>query len=236
MSETPSALLPSTTDYVVSAAKSALGTIPFIGSLLTEIAGTIIPNQRVDRIAKFAEELDRKISEIEKTKISESIKTEEFTDLIEEALRQASRSTSDERRGYLASIIARGLASEDITFAESKELTKLLGELSDIEVIWLRSYQVNTIGGDEEFRTKHAEVLERLTPTLGSPRAVLDRAAIQGKYKKHLIDLGLIKGVIAKNRDGNPALESSGDFKISYYQITSLGDLLLRWIGISARQ
>jgi hypothetical protein len=235
MSENPPALSPSATDYVVSAAKSALGTIPFVGSLLTEIAGSIIPNQRVDRIAKFAEELDHRISEIEKAKLIESIKNEEFTDLIEETIRQAARSTSDERRSYLASIIANGLESDDITFSESKELAKLLSQLSDIEVIWLRSYQVITIGGDKEFRSKHADVLERVTPTLGSARGLVDRAAIQGKYQKHLVDLGLIKGVIAKDRDGNPALESSGDFKISYYQITSLGDFLLRWIGISTR-
>ena len=37
-------------DYVASAAKSALGAVPFAGSLLSEIAGNIIPNQRIDRI------------------------------------------------------------------------------------------------------------------------------------------------------------------------------------------
>lgn len=31
-------------DYVTSAAKSVLGIVPFAGSLLAEVAGTIIPN------------------------------------------------------------------------------------------------------------------------------------------------------------------------------------------------
>lgn len=31
-------------DYVTSAAKAVLGTVPFAGSLLAEVAGTIIPN------------------------------------------------------------------------------------------------------------------------------------------------------------------------------------------------
>jgi hypothetical protein len=41
-------------DYVASGAKAALGVVPFAGSLLAEVAGSIIPNQRVDRIADFA--------------------------------------------------------------------------------------------------------------------------------------------------------------------------------------
>jgi hypothetical protein len=32
-------------DYVTSAAKAVLGVVPFAGSLLAEVAGTIIPNQ-----------------------------------------------------------------------------------------------------------------------------------------------------------------------------------------------
>ncbi len=36
-------------DYVASAAKAALGVVPFAGSLLVELAGTVIPNQRINR-------------------------------------------------------------------------------------------------------------------------------------------------------------------------------------------
>jgi hypothetical protein len=35
-------------DYVTSAVKSALVNFPLVGSLLVELAGTIIPNQRID--------------------------------------------------------------------------------------------------------------------------------------------------------------------------------------------
>lgn len=226
----------SSSDYVVSAAKGVLGAVPFVGSLLSEIAGTIIPNQRVDRIVKFAHELDERISEIEKNKILANLNNEEFTDLLEETLRQSARSTSDNRRAYLAEIIVNGIKSEDITFAESKELTKLLGELSDIEIIWLRFYQNANIGGDEEFRNANKHILERVTPLINGPREVVDKASIQNRYRKHLIDLGLVVPHISKGRDGKPEFDAfTGDFKINYHQISPLGDLLLRWIGISAR-
>lgn len=40
-------------DYVTAGAKAFLSAIPFVGSLLAEITGSIIPKQRVDRIADF---------------------------------------------------------------------------------------------------------------------------------------------------------------------------------------
>ena len=54
-------LAPKSIDYVTSAAKAILGAVPFAGSLLTELAGTVIPNQRIDRIAKFAAVLEYRL-------------------------------------------------------------------------------------------------------------------------------------------------------------------------------
>lgn len=47
-------------DYVALAVRGALGAVPFAGSLLAELAGSVIPNQRIERIAKFAGALDRR--------------------------------------------------------------------------------------------------------------------------------------------------------------------------------
>ena len=49
-------------DYVASAAKAALSAVPFAGSLFAELAGTVIPNQRIDRIIKFAKRQRGQIS------------------------------------------------------------------------------------------------------------------------------------------------------------------------------
>ncbi|MCK7460308.1 hypothetical protein [Idiomarina aminovorans] len=83
----PDELKPSSTDYTVSGLKSVLGAVPVAGSLLSEIAGTVIPNQRVDRIADFARKLELRVSHLEHSFFEREIKNEEFTDLVEESLR-----------------------------------------------------------------------------------------------------------------------------------------------------
>ena len=45
-------------DLAAITARASLGAIPVAGSFLAEIAGTLIPNQRIDRIAKFVNELN----------------------------------------------------------------------------------------------------------------------------------------------------------------------------------
>ena len=121
MEETALAILP--TRYAgdgdgVSAlpCRASLGTVPFAGSLLVEAAGVIIPNQRIDRIAKFAKTLESKLSNLEQDFVRSQLTNENFTDLLEEGLRQAARSLSDERREYIASLIENSLSSEDIEY------------------------------------------------------------------------------------------------------------------------
>ena len=79
-------------NYAVSGVKAALGAIPFAGLIYCpEIAGNVIPQQRIDRIADFAERLERRISHLEAVTVTNEINDEEFTDLVEESLRQAAR-------------------------------------------------------------------------------------------------------------------------------------------------
>lgn len=201
-------------DYVVSAAKAALGCVPFAGSLLTELAGAVIPNQRIDRIVNFAHALEARIVKIEQDFVKEQLYDESFTDLLEEGLRQAAHSLTDERREYIAALIANSLTSRDIEYFESKHLLKLLDELNDIEIIWLRFYCVITMGGDNEFREKHKAILKPITRVMGSPQPVRDKGTLQDSYKNHLGRLGLLE-------------QDNKSFKL-----TSLGRLLLREIGL----
>jgi len=98
------ALATRTPGYVASAAKAALGAVPFAGSLLSEIAGSIIPNQRIDRIVAFAKELESQLSEVDRRLMRAALANENFTDLMEEALRQVARSVSSppQRRRLMA--------------------------------------------------------------------------------------------------------------------------------------
>jgi hypothetical protein len=232
----PTELAVARTDYVASAAKSILGAAPFAGSLLAEIAGTIIPNQRIDRIAKFAVALERRLKALEETAVRAEVQNEQFTELVEEALRQASRSTSDDRREYIASLVTTSLSGEHIAHEESKHLLRMLGELNDVEVLWLRFYLVPTLGGDQEFRTRHSAVLEPLSPAFGSPKNVFDKAALQDSYKEHLAQLGLLERRYARDSRTKELKvdRRTGAPEVAGYELTPLGRLLLRHVGLAS--
>jgi hypothetical protein len=224
------------TDYVASAAKAILGAVPFAGSLLAELAGAIIPNQRLDRIGKFAAELELRIAHLDQDMVRAKLKDENFTDLMEETMRHAARAVSDDRRRYLAALLANGINSSDVTYMESKHLLRILGELNDIEVIWLRSFLDPTLGGDEDFRAQHHGVLKPVGASIGSPQAEIDKHALQASYKEHLARLGLIEPRYETDiRTKQPIFDSfRGGLKLRNYEITSLGRLLLRYIEVGS--
>lgn len=221
-------------DFVTLAAKGILGTVPFAGSLLAELAGTVIPNQRIDRIAKYTEILEKRLESVEKEFVWSQLKNENFSDLLEESLRQAARSLSNKRREYLANLITNSLSLEDIEFAESKHLLQILGELNDVEIIWLKFYAEAQMGGHDEFREKHPDVLAPVVAVMNSPSLVRDKKTLQDSYKEHLSRLGLLKPTYKTDSKTNlPEFNKhTGSLEIRSYQITSLGRLLLRQIGL----
>jgi len=229
-SEQPSqegiALHNSGADYVASAAKSALGMVPFAGSLLAEIAGNVIPNQRIDRIVKYAQALESRLLRIEQDVVRRNMSDENFTDLVEESLRQAARSLTDERRDYISSLVANSISSDDIEHYESKHLLRILGELNDIEIIWLRFYLNPVMNDDTEFREKHNHLLNPVAAHFGSAQPELDKSTLQNSYKEHLASLGLLEKEIDMDTSNRGV-----KLKTKGYKITSLGRLLLREVG-----
>lgn len=213
-------------DYVASAAKSALGMVPFAGSLLAEIAGNIIPNQRIDRIVKYAQTLESRLIMLEQDVVQRNISDENFTDLVEESLRQAAKSLTDERRDYISSLVANSISSDDLEHFESKHLLRILGELNDIEIIWLRFYLDSTMGGDTDFREKHDHILNPVPAHSGSSQPELDKSTLKNSYKEHLASLGLLEKEIEIDSSSR-----GGKLKTKGYRITSLGKLLLREVG-----
>ena len=220
-------------DYVTSAEKSVLGAVPFAGSLLTELAGIVIPNQRIDRIARFAVALEQRLSEFEKDFVRSQLENEGFNDLLEEGLRQASRSLSDERREYIANLIANSLSPKAVEYIESKQLLRVLGELNDIEIIWLKSHDF-MIANQKEFFEKHRAILETVMASVVDPPEVIDKEAIQNSYQDHLAQFELLEIRYRVDRKTRlPVYNAVGKLQIDKYEITLLGRALLRYIGLS---
>lgn len=222
-------------DLLTIVAKSAFGTIPCIGPFLSEMVGAIIPNQRIDRISKYVEILNERISEISE-KTFERLKTDEnFVDLIEEGFVQASRAITQERRNYIASILVNGITNDSLELQESKYLLKLLQELNDIEVIWLRYYKTSTTVDYKEFEEKHKNVLSPIRIRIDTyDRETMQKAALQESYKKHLERLGLIKNHIKIDITTRTAEidKYTGQPKVSHTVTSELGEMLLEQIGL----
>ena len=51
-------------DVAVFLAKGTFGALTYIGPIISEIIGTIIPNQRLDRISDFLSRLDEKVKNL----------------------------------------------------------------------------------------------------------------------------------------------------------------------------
>ena len=129
---------------------------------------------------------------------------------------QVARSLSDERREYIATLVANGISSERIEYSESKYLLRMLNELNDVEIVWLRFYLDPVFGRDQEFTEKHSNILEPVAAHLRSTQKEIDKATLQKGYKEHLVRLGLLEKEESKS-----------------YKITQLGRLLLRETGFS---
>jgi hypothetical protein len=210
--------------------------VPFAGSLLVELAGTVFPNQRMDRIVKYARVLEHKLSSLQQDFVRSQLTNENFTDLLEEGMRQAARSLSDERREYIANLIANSLSEQDVEYVEAKHLLRMLSEINDIEVIWLRYHLVPGIRVDKEFREKHANIINNpIVASMADTQYVHDKEALQDSYKKHLAQLGLLEPEYNIDRKTkSPKYDSfTGVPKIRGFQLSPLGRLLLRYIGFS---
>lgn len=221
-------------DLIAAVGKSIVGIVPFVGPLLTEIVDHLVPNQRLDRLSLYVQELELRLSQAEEKVIRDILAQPENLALAEDGFIAASRSITPERTAYIASIVAKGLANEDIEAGRQRYLLGLLSELNDEEVLWLRFYLDPTIGGDNEFRDKHANVFTHARAHIGAEEALMDKSAIQDSYKEHLERLGLLRSNVRLDREtGLPEFDRfSGRPRTSYMNITHLGRMLLREIDM----
>lgn len=221
------------TDALVASAKSVLGAVPFAGPLLSELIGTLIPNQRLDRLTKYVQKLEIRFRYIQGEKIDKAFESEEGIDLAEESFVQASRALTDERRKYIANVVVNGIDDDAIEYSESKYLLKLLQELNEQEVIWLGFYRPLNSIEYKEYREKHKNVLEPIPAHFGPDERAIEKACLQKSYQEHLERIGLIMPHYRFDREaGIPKFDSfSGKPDVSYHSLTPLGRMLLRQIG-----
>lgn len=215
-------------DYFVATFKGAAGIIPMFGPPIAEAVGTLIPNQRVDRIVKFALELESRVEDVET--IIEKIRTPEGLDLLEDALYQSTRAMTDERRIYLANMLKNGLTKEEQTHAEKKKLFDILNQLNDNEIILLKLYSLNlTIGQKPPFVTKHYDLIRPPSREQGVSDEERNRAIYRDTYNRTLHSLGLVTN---DTRHLTKDMETKSLSSTMPTVATPLGHLLLEYIEV----
>src|SRR5437870_1294450 len=126
-------------DWAVSVSKGVLGAMPFVGGLLGEVVGWVIPNQRMDRISRYVAQLEEKLGQLDKEFLSHRLTSPETIDLLEDSFFQAARALIDERRKQIAEVVKQGVTEERIKVGQCKRVLQILGDLTDFEILLLRA-------------------------------------------------------------------------------------------------
>ena len=122
-------------DIRASLYKGIAGAIPVAGPIISEIISSIIPNQRIDRIALFLKQLNERINALEQEELKNN---QYFIDLFEDGVIQASRALSDKRNTYLAVFLSKSININKSNYTSKKKLFHILQELTDQDIIILK--------------------------------------------------------------------------------------------------
>lgn len=220
-------------DTAISVARGAVSYVPYVGPILAELFGSVIPNQRIDRVSKFAKMLNDKVEHMDQDLLEQKMRSEEFVDLFEDGAFQAARALTDERKEHIASLLKNSLSTDDLGHLQEKQLLSLLGELNDAELIILRAYGLDLDPHvHQEFIEKHQDTIQGPLAVMGSSQEEADRLAVHRTYRSHLHRLGLTQEQYKKPKKNEmPEWDyKTGRIKASSNQITPLGRLLLRYI------
>jgi hypothetical protein len=226
---------PSYTDRIATVADLTFGAIPVIGPIVAKIAGEIIPNQRVDRMAKLLEVLwsQVRLMDADQEKLKAAFNRPDFVDLLEDGFQQAARALSDERLAYIASLLKEGLIGDQMQDVEVKKLLYLLNEINDIEVIVLRSYADFASQAEAQaFRLKHQQVLYSPKAHLSSSDDVIAKQRFYDAYRNHLVRLHLLRPKFQQPKNGRmPEFDDkTGGLKAMGFEMAPLGRLLAHHI------
>lgn len=237
MTNDKNALVPGAVDRIAAAARGISGACPVIGSLLAEIVGELIPNQRIDRIATFCGLLDDRLQELDAETLRLRLASPEGVDLLEDAMFQAARALTHDRLERLANVLCTGLTAEELDAEQAKRVLWLMGQLSDSEIVVLRGALPLTgedHEADREYQERHSTVIWNPALLLSAPREEAEWAAIKSSYRQRLVDLGLLNLAFRRPPKGKlPEFDMhTGMIKASGKRVTTLGILLLEYMRL----
>lgn len=230
-------------DEALSFVKAGISSLPIpCFGVVAEILYTFIPNQRMDRVAKFIEILANKVQEHEVLLFKEN---KFAVDVLEESVLQASKALSEERNSYLATITYDSLECDEQGHNFQKLVLFTLSELTDFEVSLLES-SYNSTFNNAIFKLQPPNVTQGQYDSFSTSERNMyeDSKAAYGATVQKFIRLNLVN----EPEDFFYLQETAEDIKELQrllieerkrqrnYEVSKFGESLLRAIGIIGKE
>ena len=218
-------------DIVAVIMKSVVSLVPYIGGPIAEVIGYVVPNQRLDRLTRFVKIIKEKVEDIDEKINKRSKQDPIFLDFFEDELTQVSRATTEERMNYLSNLLVNGIDSDEADLLAAKQLLRILGQLNDAEIIWLKYYYTD-YAERKDFIEKNSALLQPIPRYMTMDKKDYRTSVIQESYKQRLEELHLVESKIRFDSEtGLPKLNSPKiGFEKKSIEITPLGKQLIEII------
>jgi len=216
----------SSEDVAATGIRIGLASAGPFGAILAEFVTQFVPEQRLDRLHDFAEQLAKRLTSLEtafEARIGESAA---YASLVEQVTLAAVRAADRNRRRDLADLLRTGLSRTDAELLGHEALLRLLDRLNEMQIIVLISYAFQPTFNDPEYQAfaeLHPGVFDLEPPTLGDSEDKLAPWALREHYELELKTLGLLE---------NRTIAGSNE----YTEITTMGQMLLAAIGRTPRR
>lgn len=205
------------TDKNVAFIKAAISSLlpGAAGNLLSEIVGTLIPNQQMDRVVDFIKELNntveensKKIKNIEEL-LSKIYSTKANLLLFEQAIRYSAQTESLIKHHSYAYFIFNLIEKKEYEEVEKEYILKTISELNEIEIILIIALEnIDLILDESLFYDKYGKFIQRKSDC-GSQEEK-DFNSLQDAYFCDLVIKGIAVGTGAGEGIHNYGITSFG--------------------------
>lgn len=182
-------------DVTAAFVRSIVGAAPFLGPMAAELITAAIPNQKMHRVAVSIKVLEDRITYVEEDIVRDRFKTEEFADLLEDALPQMARALTDERKAYIANLLSTSLTDDTLDHLAKKKLLYILNQLNDAEVILLHFYAIRQSDKEKAERMLEEYPFIQATLRVYEKGEKTEKELMFCEYHGNLIMTSLIMGV-----------------------------------------
>ena len=209
-------------DKVTSVIKGVTGAIPIAGPMISEILGSVIPQQRLDRVIEFSGYLEESIIQLgmDIENLQEKLNGPEYSSFFYKSCICAADSTTHNRVSMIRNVFIKGITDINQDVLRYESVLTLLNKLNEIEFTYLYMYHLLKwdIVKFKEYQSQNGGLI--LYPTIvgGMSQEEKDKENAKLIYSNNLLSLGLLEMEYDKTGKGK-------------YKCSQIGDMLIRYVN-----